>query len=92
MRLLSVCSPRGHSLKKKKKNLELESFFFFFFFFLQIIFFFGIVLSARQLLAWVIGAIGSARPSQGRGTGIETQMIQYFFFFFNLPSQIIPME
>ncbi len=39
-------------------------------------------MSARQLLAWVIGAIGSARPSQGRGTGIETQMIQYFFFFF----------
>ena len=32
-------------------------------------------------LAWVIGAIGSARPSQGRGTGIETQMIHSFIFF-----------
>ena len=27
-----------------------------------------------------IGAIGSVRPSQGRGTGIETQILHLFFF------------
>ncbi len=29
-----------------------------------------------------IGAIGSARPSQGRGTGIETQILQLNIFAF----------
>ena len=31
-----------------------------------------------------IGAIGSARPSQGRGTGIETQILHFTFLSFYL--------
>ncbi len=51
-----------------------------FFFFCKFTILFFSRVCARQLPPWVIGAIGSARPSQGRGTGIETQMIHSFIF------------